>query len=383
MSAKCSEYKEKMLVVRKDNRLIDAQFKLTLQSLRVFALAVHKLTSRQRTVTFHADEFVELIEGRDDSKGIYADLRAVAEEIVAAKVSLPGQTRGATKSPTWTVTTLAASAKLRADGIFQLEFSDELLPYLFHIQNNYTPVELTVIMSLTSRHAFRLYEVARSWDGFRDKKTGKHRGVKFALEDIYNLLGVEDGEYKLFGHFKNRVLTPACRQIEEKSDLRFRKSKKDGYFDELKDGKRVAAVRFTLESAPLSLSGFEAPAPARLPDKSPKPTVITAPKRRSATKSDPAPELPFIGVMPSAVLRESQRTGEPVEAVAARAAEAHARARVQVRELALEAVQQVADPDPALLEICEVELLQARAELYELSTARQEPPEPDDHPTDA
>ena len=395
MSANTSEEKT-LVVARKQNRLVDGSYRLSLQALRVFAMAVHKLRPGQKTVTFEAAEFMELLQGREDTRNVYLDLRAVAKEIVKAPVSLPGEQRGDTVT-TWTETTLAASAELRADGTFQLRFSDELMPYLEQLAGHYTFVELPVAMSLTSRHAFRLYEVARSWDNYRDKKTGKHRGVRFSLEDLYRLMGVEEGEYGLYGHFKNRVLNRACSEIEEKSELRFRRSKKDGFFDELKSGKKVVSVRFTLDSEPLLLPAPGSPAPVVSASSTPAKAKAEKPKKppaaskpKPAPSVDPAPELPFAVVMPTVALAESRRTKEPVEVAHARltaeataaAAETQARARVQARLLALEAAEKAATTDPEVLRICNAEYLQAKNELHELVARDQEPPEPEDFPGD-
>ena len=391
MSANTSEEKT-LMVARKQNRLVDGSYRLSLQALRVFAMAVHKLRPGQKTVTFQAVEFMELLQDREDKRNVHLELRAVAKEIVKAPVSLPGEQRG-DKVSTWTETTLASSAELLSDGSFQLEFSPKLLPYLEQLAGHYTFVELPVAMSLTSRHAFRLYEVARSWDNYRDKRTGKHRGVRFSLEDLYRLMGIEEGEYKLFGHFKSRVLNRACLEIEEKSELRFRRSKKEGYFDELKSGKKVVSVRFTLDSEPLLLpapvaSDSDAPtarptpkAKAEKPKKTPASTKSHSPVDEPAPAVDLGPELPFSPILPSEFRAEQKRTGEPMEVVTARlTAEARARARVQSRTLALEAVERSANPDPELLRFAGAELLQARAELHELITAPYEPPEPEDFP---
>lgn len=387
MSANTSE--ERTLLVRKQNRLVDGSYKLTLQALRVFALGVHKLRPGQTMVTFTAREFAELLEGRENTAGVYADLRAVAKEIVKAPVSLPGEQRGDTVS-TWTETTLAASAELRPDGTFQLEFSTKLMPYLEQLAGHYTFLELPVAMSMTSRHSFRLYEVARSWDNYRDKRTGKHRGIRFSLEDIYKVMGVEEGEYKLFGHFKSKVLNRACLEIEEKSDLRFRRSKKDGYFDELKDGKKVASVRFTLDSEPIALpapASSGAVAPASAPASSPRPKAPVGKAKRipAAPKEipvdDPAPELPFIAILPSEFQEEQRRTKEPVEVVTARLVlEAQARQRVQTLRLALEEAEKVRPVDLDVLKTRSAELMHAQNELHELLTRDQQPPEPEDDP---
>ena len=77
--------------------------------------------------------------------------------------------------------------------------------------------------------------------------------------------------------------------------------------------------------------------------------------------------------MPSAVLKESQRTGEAVEIVTARK-------EVERRRTALEAVQQQGTSDPEMLDEFVAELTQAENRLQELLARDQHPPEPEDVP---
>ena len=67
------------------------------------------------------------------------------------------------------------------------------------------------VLELKSKYAFRLYELLKQYQSIGRRK--------FSVSELRDLLGVEQGELKLWVHFKTRVLEIAKREINAKTDL--------------------------------------------------------------------------------------------------------------------------------------------------------------------
>ena len=233
---------EEKLIVFKATRLIDARSRLSHMAQRVYGLAIARLRpggDANRYVRFRVKEFAQLLETKSEGK-IYEALRAVAEELVNRPVRIPKFERGAPPSTDgWLLTRLAASAELLpGEGVFELEFSGKLTPFLFQIQKHYTTYEYEQAVKMSSKHAYRLFELAMSWRGYHEKD-GSHKPWEIQLRAFRELLGVEVKEYPRYADFRRRVLDPACQQIAEHSDYQIA-------YTAVKKGRGISGLRFVL-----------------------------------------------------------------------------------------------------------------------------------------
>lgn len=106
---------------------------------------------------------------------------------------------------------------LKGQGIIEIKLSEEMLPYLFDLKNNFTSFELLSALRLTSKHAKRIYTICSQWKDLGETK-------KYDIIDFKRMLGLVDAkgkeEYTEITMFKKFVLDVAVRQINEHTDLR-------------------------------------------------------------------------------------------------------------------------------------------------------------------
>lgn len=106
---------------------------------------------------------------------------------------------------------------LKGQGIIEIKLSEEMLPYLFDLKNNFTSFELLSALRLTSKHAKRIYTICSQWKDLGETK-------KFDILELKRKLGLVDEkgkeEYTEITMFKKFVLDVAVRQINEHTDLR-------------------------------------------------------------------------------------------------------------------------------------------------------------------
>ena len=95
-------------------------------------------------------------------------------------------------------------------GFFDVMLDDEMKPLLLDLKDQFTEVYVKHALSLTSTHAVRLYEILKSWEN-----TG---ALMTTPQGLREMLGIPE-KYPIYSHLKARVLKPAIKQINEKTDL--------------------------------------------------------------------------------------------------------------------------------------------------------------------
>tara|TARA_R110002110_G_scaffold209215_1_gene421595 strand:+ start:3669 stop:4568 length:900 start_codon:yes stop_codon:yes gene_type:complete len=134
------------------------------------------------------------------------------------------------------------------------EFPEPLKAYLVE-PTVYASISLSMQKKFTSKFALILYE-----NCLRYIKIGKTK--TFDIDTFRKIMGVKDGQYKVFRDFNNRVLKPAINQINELTDINVEPVKK-------RVKRRVVEIKFIVtpkksklpqkEKADLNLSKYKGP----------------------------------------------------------------------------------------------------------------------------
>ena len=124
----------------------------------------------------------------------------------------------------------------------KLTCTAKAMKYVFNVEKlGYLRYKLRCITSLTSRYTYVLFMYLES-NRFR-------KSWEVNLEELRQLLNCTEDYYKEFFRFNQKVLQRCQRELHEKTECRFT-------YEPVKSGRRVVAVRFTLET----LSDSMAPA---------------------------------------------------------------------------------------------------------------------------
>ena len=103
------------------------------------------------------------------------------------------------------------------------------------LKEHYTRYELIYTLRFRCKYSIRLYELVKSVH-FHDLAPYT---VRYSVEDLAGLIGAE--RYRQYKDFKSRALSPAVQEINEYSD-------KDLTFEEIKTGRKVTAIEFTIST---------------------------------------------------------------------------------------------------------------------------------------
>jgi plasmid replication initiation protein len=221
---------QKNYVVTQSNNLIEARHTkpLTAREQKIVLTMVSMIQPTDEAFMDYRisiREFHEMLglSGREH----YTQIKEIIKELMSKTIEIPQADGG------WLFTNWVASAEyIKGKGIIELSFSPKLLPYLLQLKNQFTSYRLSNILSLKSTYSIRMYELMKKW---------QHLGKwECPVESLREKIGATTKTYSLYGNFKNRVLSFAIEEINEKTDLYIT-------FKEIKKGRKVEKIEFSIQ----------------------------------------------------------------------------------------------------------------------------------------
>jgi plasmid replication initiation protein len=218
------------LRITKDNRLIEAGYRLNLNEQRLVLAAIGQIDSRKRQrdlITVTAQEFAETY--GMEVRHAYSILKEASDELYERDIRY---IEGAGKNTR--VRWLYKRTYNDKEGSVTLGFSPSIEPYLTMLSQKFTSYQLKNIANFDSVYAIRIYEMAKQYETI---------GERFVTEEFLRETLELDNKYQRFANIKARVLDPAIKQINQHSDLNLT------YAIERK-GRSPVGVRFAIKNNP-------------------------------------------------------------------------------------------------------------------------------------
>ena len=216
-------------LVTKGNQLIEAQYKLSLREQRFVLLMASMIEPDDERFTYYKVPTGELIKvlGWERDKRAYERLRKMVDGLMGKKARINEE------DGLLTVTWVASSKYLKKESAVEFEFSERLKPYLIQLKGQFTRYRLKNVVQLRSAHTIRIYELLKQYEVIKSRR--------MTLGELRAMLGIENARtYDLYGNLKSKILIPAQTELANKTDIAFT-------FDEIKEGRKVVAVRFHIE----------------------------------------------------------------------------------------------------------------------------------------
>ena len=182
-----------------------------------------------KTYILSVKDFAEMVGLKGEST--YTEIKKISKTLVSKVIEIPIGEKD------WLVATWASSVRYRSsEGTVEFSFDSKLKPYLLQLKNQFTSYRLSNILSLKSTYSIRLYELMKKW---------QHLGRwECSIDDLRGFLGAKFVKsYSAYGNFKNRVLSPALVELNDKTDVQIS-------FNEIKKGRSVERIEFTIRHAP-------------------------------------------------------------------------------------------------------------------------------------
>ncbi len=224
-------------MVVKSNTLVEASYRLSAQEQKVILSLAAKIKNQDedfKNYTFSVKEFADITGARIDSK--YHEVKNLTSRLLR-RVFTINEADGPLQL-SW----LSAAKYFDGEGLITLRFDPGLKPYLLQLKDCFTKFNLSMALRLKSSFSIRIYELLKQYEAIGSRS--------FLLADLKSALGISGNQYKLYGHFKSKVLKVAQEELAEKTDLTFE-------YEEIKVGRGVGKIAFIIKAQPVPTRSVE------------------------------------------------------------------------------------------------------------------------------
>jgi plasmid replication initiation protein len=199
---------DKNFPVVKANKLIESSYKLSLQEQRIVLSLISKIRKEDRDFQWYKVRISNLAKflGIDKNKNVRKELRENIRALMRKIITIKGPDKDTDLH--W-----IDAADYGVKGYVKICVHKELKPYLLGLKSHFTRYCLKYVIDFKSSYSIRFYEILKRFE--------HNEKVTLELEKFKYMLGFKDDEYELYGHFKNKVLLVAQREISEKTDISF------------------------------------------------------------------------------------------------------------------------------------------------------------------
>ncbi|MCD7815311.1 MAG: replication initiation protein [Bacteroides sp.] len=118
----------------------------------------------------------------------------------------------------------------KKSGKVSIRISDEIMPYLWNLQEKFTEYDLYQILALKSAYSIAFYELLKC-NAFKKK-------VSFIIDELRKYLSIEE-KYKEFKDLRRYVIEPSIKEINTYTDLTIT-------WEGIRQGRSYIALSFTI-----------------------------------------------------------------------------------------------------------------------------------------
>lgn len=222
---------DKSRVAVQDNELIRSAYTMTLVEKRLLLHAISKIDShalpksgQSIQVEVTAKQWKQLY----NTAQPWRDLKNASRKLMNRQVTIY-PTKKKTLIMNWIDSTEYTSDTVK------IRFGYHLSKYLTGILSQFTQIDLLDVAKFDSVYTVRLYELLRQVE----KAPGEPGWLKISVEEFRTVFDLGD-KYDRFSYLNQRVLTPAVKELNRKSDWEIS-------LDRIKKGRAVHMLHFKFE----------------------------------------------------------------------------------------------------------------------------------------
>ena len=203
-------------LIVKDNSLMQASYTLDMVEQRLILLAIAKARETGHGITenslleVHANSYINTF--HVEKHTAYTVLKDASKSLFDRYVTYHDVNPKTGKDRSFHCRWVDKIGYEPNSGIVFLRFTQDIVPLITRLEENFTKYELQQVARLTSAYAIRLYELLIQW-----RSAGKT--PIFDLQIFRQQLGVEVNQYKTMSNFKTYVLDFALKQVNEWTDI--------------------------------------------------------------------------------------------------------------------------------------------------------------------
>ena len=224
-------------LIVKDNALIQASYTLDTVEQRLILLAIAEARETGHGITenslleVHASSYINTF--NVEKHTAYTVLREASKSLFDRYVTYHDINPKTGKDRSFHCRWVDKIGYEPQSGIVFLRFTQDIVPLITRLEENFTKYELQQVSRLTSSYAIRLYELLIQW-----RSAGKT--PIFDLSIFRQQLGVEAHQYKTMSNFKTYVLDFALKQVNELTDITAK-------YEQHKKGRSISGFSFSFK----------------------------------------------------------------------------------------------------------------------------------------
>ena len=235
----------KTSIVWQQNRLAESRYNLTPREQKLVAYVISMIEAKDEDFHLYKINISQFANALGiERNSLYKELRETAISIKSKPLMIPNHIEPGDARPKELLTSWFSDVLLDSsgEGYFSVSISPLLKPYLLQVKSEFFKYKLSYVLRLKSGYAIRLYQWAKRWQFAGQKNIG--------IEELRLVMGTFEFDPKgkihkvllpNYKNFKQRALTPAIDEVNEKTDIRV------GYVEKRKAGsKTVESITFSI-----------------------------------------------------------------------------------------------------------------------------------------
>ncbi len=227
-----------MVIVRKSNDLIEARYKMTMWEARVWDKFLSILRKEREVKDEYKITISEIIENyqlQDDKRAFQRIIQAshaLQDRYITNSTISRDEFRHLRSHIFASVETVVTND---GDSYILFEVPRKIKPILTATNERYKDFALENFIGISSFYSKRVYELLKQYERIGERT--------FTIDDLRNVLAIEESEYKMYGHFKKRIVDKAQEDLLRCTDISFT-------YEEIKKRgtKQVTAIRFIIRA---------------------------------------------------------------------------------------------------------------------------------------
>lgn len=224
-------------LIVKDNALVQASYTLDTVEQRLILLAIAEARETGKGITensvleVHASNYINTF--YVEKHTAYKVLKEASKSLFDRYVTYHDQNPKTGKDRSFHCRWVDKIGYEAQSGTIFLRFTQDIVPLITRLEENFTKYELQQVAKLTSSYAIRLYELLIQW-----RSNGKT--PVFDLNEFKQQLGVGVDQYKTMSNFKANVLDFALQQVNDLTDITAK-------YTQHKKGRSISGFQFTFK----------------------------------------------------------------------------------------------------------------------------------------
>jgi Initiator Replication protein len=222
------------VIIRKANELVEARYRFDIWEMRLFLKMLTMIRADDKDFYEYKIYINDLIKDfrLEKNKDTYNRVKDGARKLMTKIIKVLVKDEGNTVELETPIIGAVKKTIEEGEGSYiKLAFYPDLKQFLLELKNRYLVYDFKNVSNLPSPYYVRIYELLKQYEKIGERK--------FNVNELKEILGIQS-EYKLYGHFKSKIIDKAQAKLAEHTDINFT-------YKEIKRGRAVEELIFYIK----------------------------------------------------------------------------------------------------------------------------------------